>query len=49
MFEQTLNNSYLIEFILAKQEKCIHPSEARELLNGKPVCTKCAKVMIDKN
>ena len=45
MFEQSLNESYLIDFILAKQEKCFHPDDAMELLNGKPVCTKCAKVM----
>jgi len=47
MFEQSLNESYLIDFILAKQEKCVHPADAREVLNGKPVCTKCAKVMTD--
>ncbi len=47
MFEQTLNESYLIDFILAKQAKCVHPTDARELLDGKHVCTKCAKVMID--
>ncbi len=47
MFEQSLGNSYLIDIILAKQKKCIHPTEAREFLNGKSVCTKCAKVMID--
>ena len=47
MFEQSLNESYLIDFILAKQEKCVHPTEARELLNKKSVCTKCAKVMMD--
>ena len=48
MFEQSLNNSYLIDFILAKQEKCVHPTNAREVLNGIQMCTKCAKNMTDK-
>ena len=48
MFEQSLNDSYLIEFILAKQEKCTHPINAREILNGIQVCTKCAKDMTNK-
>ena len=37
MFEQTLNNSYLIDFILAKQEKCTHPTDMREFLDKKYV------------
>lgn len=48
MFEQTLNDSGLIEFLITRQEKCIHPSDALEFLNGKFVCTKCAKVMPEK-
>ena len=39
MFEQTLNNSYLIDFILAKQEKCAHPTGMREFLDEKYVCS----------
>ena len=48
MFEQSLNDSYLIEYILAKQEKCAHPTNARELFNEIQVCTKCAKDMTDE-
>ena len=48
MFEQSLNDSYLIEYIIAKQKKCAHPTNARELLNGIQVCTKCAKDMTDE-
>jgi len=48
MFEQSLNDSYLIDYILAKQEKCAHPTNAREVLNGIQVCTVCAKDMKDE-
>jgi len=48
MFEQTLNDSCLIESLITRQEKCIHPSDALEFFNRKLVCTKCAKVMPEK-
>ena len=39
----------LFRTIKKRQENCIHPSEKIELLNGKIVCVKCAKVMGENN